>query len=127
MGRRKRVFTNEFKRAAVLEVEKRGCTVREVAQSLGIGFSTLTRWVSKAREAEARGDVPFAAAAAEGAGKRKSGSPRNSSASSDAAREIARLERRIAELEEERVILKKATAFFAREGLTPPDATNAAG
>ena len=65
----------------------------QTADDLGIGHSTLDRWIS-----ERRGRTAAAAAAGE-----------------TAEEELKRLRRENLVLREERDILKKATAFFARE------------
>ena len=45
-------FTDEFKREAVRLTEASVRTVREIADDLGIGKSTLARWKHKHREAD---------------------------------------------------------------------------
>lgn len=44
-------FTKEFEREAVRLAETSGRTRREVAEDLGVGLSTLTRWISRNRDA----------------------------------------------------------------------------
>ena len=45
MGKReRRIFTEEFKREAVRLTETSGRTIMQVADDLGIGLSSLTRW-----------------------------------------------------------------------------------
>ena len=39
-----RRFTDDFKREAVRLTETSGRTIKQVADNLGIGLSTLTRW-----------------------------------------------------------------------------------
>ena len=68
---------------------------REIAGDLGIGLSTPVRWIGRIREGRA-----VAAGAAE----------------SEVTVELKRLRRENEILRQERDILKKATAFFAREG-----------
>jgi transposase len=85
--------TPEFRRETVRLTLTSGRTRREVAAYLGIGLSTLTRWVSRDRENEPIGE-----------------------AESDLRAELKRLRRENAVLKQERDILKKAAAFFAREG-----------
>ena len=72
-----------------------GRTQREIAGDLGIGLSTLVRWIGRSRDRRA---VDPAAA------------------ESDVTAELKRLRRENEILRQERDILKKATAFFAREG-----------
>src|SRR4051794_25482625 len=90
-----RRFTKEFEAEAVRLVHTSGRTQREIAGDLGIGLSTLVRWVGRSRD---RSAVDPAAAESEGTGELKGLRGEN---------EILR---------QERDILKKATAFFAREG-----------
>ena len=85
-------FTNEFKQDAVAQVVERGYAVREVAERLGISSKSLYTW--KAQFAK---------------------SPRVRSEIAGQAAEIRRLKRELARVNEERRILKKATAYFARE------------
>ncbi|GJH21975.1 transposase [Caballeronia novacaledonica] len=94
MGRRE--FSEEFKREAVALVLEQGYTVTKAAKALGIGETALRRWIGNRR--------PVAGApvsAAEGG-------------SAEQLR-IRALEKRVAELERERDILKKSTAFFVKE------------
>jgi transposase len=105
MARRRRQFTAEFKIEAVRLVES-GRPLSAVARELQIGDNLLRRW--------RRG---FAASARSGASSTVSARdvfPGNGKLTSQ-DEEIRQLRRRVAQLEEEREILKKATAFFARE------------
>jgi transposase-like protein len=52
MGKPQRRFTKEFEEEAVRLVETNGRTQREIAEDLGIGLSTLRRWIDKRRERE---------------------------------------------------------------------------
>lgn len=85
-------FTQEFKDEAVRRCTEAGRRQSDVARDLGIGHSTLERWLW-----QARGRMPPVAGV------------------ETAEEELARLRRENAILREEREILKKATAFFARE------------
>ena len=85
-------FTDEFKQDAVAQVVERGYAVSEVAERLGISTKSLYTW--KAQFAK---------------------SPRDRSEVSEQAAEIKRLKRELARVTEERTILKKATAYFARD------------
>ena len=85
-------FTDEFKQDAVAQVVKRGYAVSEVAERLGISTKSLCTW--KAQFAK---------------------SPRVPSEVAEQAAEIQRLKRELARVTEERTILKKAAAYFARE------------
>jgi len=48
----RRSFTDEFKREAVLLCETSGRSIREIAEDLGVGLSTLTRWKAQHVEAD---------------------------------------------------------------------------
>ena len=53
MGKReRRAFTDEFKQEAVRLTESSGRTITQVADNLGIGLSTLTRWKRRYREVD---------------------------------------------------------------------------
>jgi len=93
---KQRRFTREFEDEAVRLAATSGRTQREVAEDLGISLSTLVRWIGRRRDrlAEMPGEAPQA----------------------DMAAELKRLRRENEILRQERDILKRATAFFAREG-----------
>ena len=88
----RRDFTDDFKREAVRLTQTSGLTIKQVADDLGIGLSTLTRWRRKYHEAELLAQ------------------PHD-----DVEKELARLRRENELLRQERDLLKKATAFFAKE------------
>ena len=92
----KRRFTKEFEAEAVRLLQTSGRTQREVADDLGIGLSTLVRWVGRSRDRLIE-DPP-------------------AKGSEDVAAELKRLRRENEILRQERDILKRATAFFAKEG-----------
>ena len=48
----RRVFTEDFKKEAVRLTETSRRTISQVAQDLGLGLSTLTRWKRQYREAD---------------------------------------------------------------------------
>ena len=91
-----RRFTKEFEAEAIQLVQTSGRTQREVAADLGIGLSTLVRWISRSRDRQIDQPPP---------GRQE-----------DMAAELKRLRRENEILRQERDILKRATAFFAREG-----------
>jgi len=90
-----RRFTKEFEEEAVRLAQTSGRTQREIAGDLGIGLSTLVRWIGRSRDRQAVDP---------------------SAAASDVTAELKRLRRENEILRQERDILKKATAFFVREG-----------
>jgi transposase len=87
-------YTAEFKAEAIKQVIDRGHTVVGVAARLGLAKHTLYDWVQKARKAAAQ-------SAGQGA------------APSESA-EIRRLKAELRRVTEERDILKKAAAYFAK-------------
>lgn len=96
MGKRTR-YTPEFKREAVRLLEGGDKPAAEVAVELGIRRNQLYKWQHQLRKA---GDAAFA-----GSGRKKA----------DQEAEIVRLRRENERLKEERDILKKAAAYFARD------------
>lgn len=84
-----RRYTKEFKAEAVAQVTERGYSVREVSERLGVSLKSMYAWVR-----EARG----------GTGKH----------TGDLQTENARLRAELKRVEEERDILKKAAAYFAK-------------
>lgn len=93
---KRKQYTAEFKEEAVRMLEADPRSIREVADELGVNPTLLQKW----RKKLGRAPVPFASVSA---------------LTKDESVELTRLRKRVAVLEEEREILKKATAFFARE------------
>ena len=94
----KRVVTAEFRTEAVKLVIEQGKSAAEIARQLDVPYQTLYNWVVLAKKGKlAKVDA-------------KRISPVNPH---DA--ELSRLKKEVAVLREERDILKKATAFFAKE------------
>lgn len=85
-------FTDEFKRDAVAQVVDRGYSVVDVSERLGISTKSLYTW--RAQFSQPR---------------------KHMNETTDQAAEIRRLKRELARVSEERDILKKATAYFARD------------
>src|SRR5277367_5434353 len=96
MGKPQRRFGKEFAAEAVRLVEVSGRTQREIARDLGVGLSTLRRWLDKRREHEIEAPPP--------------------ERQEDLAAELKRLRRENEILRQEREILKRAATFFAKEG-----------
>ena len=92
-------FTKEFKEEAVKMVTEGNLSIPEVGRRISIPKSTLDRWVRQSRE-----------------GKLSDNNNKKIPVTDDQM-ELARLKREVAELKMERDILKKATAYFARESL----------
>ena len=93
---KRRYFSPEFKRDAVQLAAQGDQPLAAVARTLGVTPAMLGRWKA---ELEATGDDAF---------------PGHGQQSGEAA-ELTALRRRVRELEQERDILKKAAAYFARE------------
>jgi transposase len=93
---KQRRFTKEFEAEALRLVQTSGRTQREIAEDLGVGLSTLVRWIGRSRDRQI--DHP----------------PKDRQ--EDMAAELKRLKRENEILRQERDILKRATAFFAKEG-----------
>jgi len=97
MSHRKRTtYTQEFKREAVDLIVVQGYSIAEAARNLGLNYNMLSRWKI---EREKGGDHAF---------------PSKGHMTPDQA-ELARLKAENKRLRMERDILKKATAFFAKE------------
>jgi transposase len=84
--------SEEFRREAVRIALTSGLTRRQVASDLGIGFSTLNKWLRSRRRDEVL-----------------------SAPQEDLAKENDRLRKEVRLLKEERDLLKKATVFFAEQ------------
>lgn len=82
-------FSEEFKRDAVAQITERGYPVAEVLKRLGVSPHSLYAWKKKFAASSGSGD--------------------------DRDAEIRRLKRDLARVTEERDILKKATAYFAKD------------
>jgi len=89
-------YPPEFRARAIELARTSGLRPSQVAQDLGVDPDTIRRWL---RQAEVD------------AGRREG-------SSTDETAEVARLRRENALLREEREILRKAAAYFAREGAT---------
>ena len=85
-------FTPEFKEEAVKQVTERGYPVAEVASRLGVSAHSLYQWL-----------------------KRYDSKRSKPAESADQQAGIRRLKAELKRVTEERDILKKATAYFARE------------
>ena len=84
--------TDEFRREAVRIALTSGLTRKQVASDLGVGFSTLSKWIQKSRPDDLPPPVDL-----------------------DLGQENERLRKENRLLMEERDILKKATVFFANQ------------
>ncbi len=90
--RKRRNYTEDFKRDAVALVTEQGYKPSEAARSLGIGANLIRRWKREFEE--------------EDSGARLS---------ADEREELKRLRKEVGMLRMEKEILKKASAYFAKE------------
>jgi transposase len=86
----------EFKIDAARLVADQGYTIKEAAERLGVPFANITRWLRQYRN-----------------GQLVSGQKR-AQATAEEAR-VKQLESEVKRLEQEVAILKKASAYFARQ------------
>jgi len=96
--RTKPTFTPEFRLEAAQLVVDQGRYIREAADAMGVGKSTMDKWVRQLRE------------------ERQGGSPKATPMTPD-QRRIRELERQLKRAEEEKAILKKATALLMSDSL----------
>jgi transposase len=87
-------YTDEFKRDAVAQVKERGYSIKDVSERLGICTKSMRDWIKKFHHSEP-----------------------NTTDINDQAQENRRLRAELRRVTEERDILKKATAYFAKETL----------
>jgi len=92
-----RRFSEEFKRDALRLVVEEGYTFKAAATAVGVSDQTLRAWHSKL--------VPLPEPCGENASVQ------------ELREEVARLRKQLKRAELEREILKKATAYFAKESL----------
>jgi transposase len=90
MSMANRKYSDEFKDEAVKQVVERRYSVREVSERLGVSSKSLYLWVRAARGDRTQGKLD------------------------DSRQEIARLRAELKRVQEERDILKKAAAYFAK-------------
>ena len=81
-------YSNAFKIDAVAQVTQRGYSVKDMAERLGISTKSLYTWMAQFSKPQRV---------------------------TDQAEEVRRLKKELARVTEERDILKKATAYFARD------------
>lgn len=93
--RKRRAFTDEFKAGTVRLIRESGKSIAVVAQELGLTESAVRAWVRQAGI-----DAGHGPAGALTTAERE---------------ELGRLRREVRTVRMERDILKKATAFFAKE------------
>jgi transposase len=92
----RRSFTDEFKAGVVRLVLDEGKSRSQVARDMGLSLTSVGVWVQRALADRTKG---------------KSGH-----LTTEEREELARLRKEVRELRMERDLLKKAAAFFAKEG-----------
>ena len=96
--RTRRTFSPDFRLEAAQLVVEQNYSIREAATAMGVGHSTMDKWVRQLRS-ELSGKTPQA------------------SAITPEQRRIKELEKRIRQIEEHNEILKKATALLMSDSL----------
>lgn len=96
MKRKRRQYTQEYKREAVELVTRSGSSALQVSKELGIDATTLSRWRREIEGTEAE-EGPVSVFALK--------------------EELKWLRKENDRLKEEQAILKKAAAYFAKESL----------
>ena len=92
----RRVYSREFRQAAVEQVIAQRHPAKSGAERLGVGYDTLRKWVDAAKFSADRSLIP---------------------ADLPPEQRVRELEKENARLRMERDILKKAAAYFAKEHL----------
>jgi len=85
-------YSPQFKEEAVRQITQRGYSVREVAERLGVSTHSLYKWVREARPAKAEANEL-----------------------ATTRLENQKLKAELRRVQEERDILKKAAAYFAKD------------
>ena len=93
--RKRRSFTREYKAEVVELIRKSGKSIGSIAKELDLTETAVRAWVRQAEVDAGRGPIGALTTAER--------------------EELAQLRKRVKILEMEREILKKATAFFAKE------------
>ena len=98
-SKKRKTFDNEFKNKAVQYVNEHSEPSRaQTAANLGIGQSTLSRWLKEARESD----------------DGKINAPGSGNYQSDVAKENARLKRELRDTKDALAILKKALGILEK-------------
>lgn len=98
MANKRRTYSQEFKLESAQLVVDQGYTVKAAAEAIGVGKSTLEYWIRQLR-AERQGATP------------------TSSALTPEQCRIQELEKKLRRVEQEKDILKKATALLISDSL----------
>ena len=96
MTKKVRTYSDEFKAEAVKKIADNNDNISATAKQLGIAMQTLSNWQNKANQGKLKGSEQY--------------DPQLMAV----MEENKRLKRQLKVAEEEREILKKATAYFAK-------------
>ena len=99
MTKTRPTFSTEFKLESAQLVVDQGYSLKEASQAMGVGLSTMGKWVKQLKD-ERRGIAP------------------KGNALTPEQIEIQQLKKRIKYLEEEKDILKKATALLMSDSFS---------
>ena len=94
----RRTFSPEFRLESAQLVVDQNHSIREAAQAVGVGHSTMDKWVRQLR-------------------KERGGATPTASAMTPEHRRIKELEKKLRRVEEHNEILKKATALLMSDSL----------
>ena len=96
--RTRRTFSAEFRLETAQLVVDQGYSVREAAEAMNVGKSTVDKWVHQLKA-------------------ERSGQSRSPNPMTPEQRKILELERKIKRIEQEKEILKKATALLMSDSM----------
>ena len=102
-----KAFPPEFRADVVAVARRSSASMAQIARDFGVSESCLARWLKVAHQQDGLGDKPgglVSAAAAAGP-------------SPAVEAELAESRRRVKQLEQENEVLRRATAYFARDVL----------
>jgi transposase len=105
-------FPPEFRRDVVAVARSSDASMAQIARDFGISESCLSRWLKIADREDGRGDRP--------GGRHSSGAPTAHVSPAETAsseQRLRELEKRNRQLEQENEVLRRATAYFARDVL----------
>ena len=103
-------FPAEFRRDVIAVARSSDAPMAQIARDFGISESCLARWLKLADREDGLGDRP--------GGQRSDGSTAvTPTVAATAAQRLKELEKRNRQLEQENEVLRRATAYFARDVL----------
>ena len=102
-------FPPEFRRDVVAVARKSDASMAQIARDFGISESCLARWLKLADRQDGLGERP--------GGQSSSGRPVSPVEAATAEERLKALEKRNRQLEQENEVLRRATAYFARDVL----------